>query len=54
MIIELEDDIQFEAIIMTVDQKKAGGGSILEILLKLLAKRKWTLLSTFSRTIQGP
>lgn len=53
MIIELEDDIQFEAIIMTVDQKK-GGGSILEILLKLLAKRKWTLLSTFSRTIQGP
>lgn len=25
MIIELEDDMQFEAIIMTVDQKKGGG-----------------------------
>lgn len=39
MIIELEDDIQFETLIMTVNQKK-GGGSILEILLKLLPKRK--------------
>lgn len=50
MIIELEDDMQFEGYHYDSGPKK--GGNILEILLKLLAKKMNLTKYTFIRTIQ--